>query len=758
MFRFENGHNTFVPRALKYAQKFVRRGALRNKIRNLDVSQIGGNRLAPALDGYTRLLTDVLMFSTPAEYAALDGLNDPTRALNATKSVAMTQDELDGLKSKLTSTSIDGVYAAIWHDIRVDYEDSVTAEEIEKLQVSLRPPKALTPAELIALPAIQARVIEASNRSRIATEMVAAIVKNRANTDEAFRKSLGGVVDDATRADIDEFDVSVEDIRDMNIAVFNVMTDQLRTNELGAMTREAFEIVRFTKVVAANMSPEIILSLDYISDHVAVAQAEHRISSFKAPEWLEKYEGTKTIDSPDLSGTSTLNLALFDMRKPSARAPPGQEADLTVELGDDVHPDVRDAINANIRRAYRESRIRDGIEPRTSGNEAQRVHTFPRGRFHPNHRGNQDADEDAHHYDFNHGNADERAKAFGDFYPAGAASYGQMKLSFQYVRGRDIDVDYDGVEDEFYGMKHYVLAVANSEQVLDENDRFLFGYTRASNVMDGYCNDPGDVFHNVIEGTFTIQNSMPYVTEYMTLYGEPEIMEMARQNALLSTLKGGHKSTTADMDNVLDKQLGAMGKSLGDIGKDKTAVFNLVNQHGMHTASQRMLFGDLLYLASQGQLSDVVRKRLNPDGPLLSGPRNVYRAFLQIEASQFFEILGDTDTPRKVHAAMARINDVGHRMVPYAAYFYGETAMVPQGAIDVLMDAAIYAASFREVLPGSTITRSIAMTRAADAAQANDIVVRMKVVAFVRAYRRAIEQHTGNRLRVALKLDTRALT
>lgn len=747
MFKVENGNTIFVPQALRYSPNFVRRVPIRSKVKNRDISQIGGERLKPLNNSYTRLFSDVVSGMTTATYASLDGFVDVTRPFLPVGNNSLDLMSLQQAINSMTETSTNGVYSSIIVDLDVEYLPPITPGEVIRMQEALRPPTEMSDAQVIASPLVAARIAEAEATDGMSFDIVASIFSDKCNNDEKFKVYLKGISDDASVAGDDLVEVTANEVRAANISTFTMAIGHVGEALKEAINAHAIEAVRLLKIIDTGLGERVILTAPFLSDAVATTRAEHRVASFLTPGFLgsEDWEGIK--DSTYLRRTRATKIkhVFFDLRKPGDRGVPNAAAPSLMNLPDEVHEDIADALSAEMHAAAMESARLDGLVFEAGAAPLARVTVFPRSRFTTEAQSNAKRDEDTDHALVDNRNLDDAKTQASAFFPPGIACVGMIVREIVY-RGEEFI-------DEEFNMTHLVLSVGNAEQVLDENEKMLYGFVRATNIVDGLYRDPGVSYHNFIVERSSFAIDFESWQNYDQLYGNAEVVEMVRLGTLVGYLKGGHHSTTANMSNTLDRMVGGIGCNMESFDTTPATVFNLIMQHGMHTSSLRLMFALLLRDAAEGKISNAVKIRLNPDGPLLSGPRNLHRAFTQIVGAGYFSIMNNTETPARVDAAMVRINEVGYRFVPYAQFMYGVSQPSPEGALQTMQEAAIYAAAFKKAVPGSTIGRSLALTRMAEQAESNDILVQLRVHGFVKAYKGFVGAHVTKQLRGHLGLS-----
>lgn len=737
--------DVFQPTDVAWSKHFVTRPRHRSNVRTPDLSQIGGDRLAPANKTYTRLPNRVTLGFTPSDFFKFDRIMAIDERFTAITNGALDPFEKDMINQIATPTGIPNIYYMFVADTRIAYHDKLSDAEIEEVQHSLRPRDEPTATELLTY--VSTTIDEVRSRFRSNADAVAALVEQivRENPETAAKFGFDSADDVSTGAG--ETSISADQLNSTPLTIIMMAEPHLRLSEKSAMLATAYHEYVYVRVEREHFPPQVLVEQRAIADAVIRARADLMVSSYDPPSCIDELCGWEEADSSNHNIDSYLKMIVFDLRPHSTReadfARPGATWELT--LPDDIHPDLADALNGNFTRCMDNLRVQDGFT------NTRATSTVSQARLREADRGVANPDLTTALEVYDAGNRDSWIRGCEASVVDGVISYGVGVVA--------VNVNEEtALSDYYYDQVHFSLAMTSAYQIEREDDPMVFGFTRAMVIADGLFLDP--VAYRQINpiDRFVEISQDNLVDAYIQHYSNPEVIECGRYGALISFLKAAHHSTAANLKNTVEKLTGALQTDVDRVGIRMEVLFNLCLQFGTHTGSVRLSYARALNKARKNEISDAIRKRLHPDGPILSGPRNVYRTLMKIAATDYFTIMGKTQELDQIIEAMNRINAVGYRMTTYAQYMYGESTAPPEAAIAIISDAAIYAAAFAMVVPNSSIAKSAALGRMASQASSSDIMVQAQVEAYVKAYKRYIESVTTNSLVTKLGVNRNAIS
>lgn len=290
------------------------------------------------------------------------------------------------------------------------------------------------------------------------------------------------------------------------------------------------------------------------------------------------------------------------------------------------------------------------------------------------------------------------------------------------------------IKKDYRPIKELVMYAMSARQITGVSIERVreFAATRMLIIRHGLIHDSTEV--SIMEPKAPLIFEQAELSQWLMICKKPEMYYMCMTVAVVSFLKSGHHASAANLDNTLEKMLGAVSISVGREQSRNllsTAVYN-----GTHPASMRLLVAYCMHRIQSKKLSAAISYRLSTAPPMAMGYHNLELFMDALNASEFFDTLNRTHEYRAFKEHMVTIRRTMWYVAPYSLYLYGKTMPDPTYAKQEAAKYAAYAAAITQALPDTTLVFSPALRKMAQQAAVNSISAQLVVQAYVEAFRR----------------------
>lgn len=296
----------------------------------------------------------------------------------------------------------------------------------------------------------------------------------------------------------------------------------------------------------------------------------------------------------------------------------------------------------------------------------------------------------------------------------------------------------------------YVLSLRQIMGVSPDRAR-EFAMTRMLIVRHGLIHDTKEV--SLMEPKIPFVQSMDDVVNWLGMCRKPETFYMCMMTAVISFLKSGHHASAANLDNTLEKLLGAISIPTNRESSRNLLMTSVYN--GTHPASMRLLMAYCLHRVQTKKLSGAISYRLATSPPLAMGFNNLEIFMDALNAAEFFAMMGRTAEYTTFKDHMRTIRSSMWYVAPYSLYLFGKTKPDPLYAKGEAAKLAAYAAAISSALPNSTLIYSPALRKMANQASVNSISAQLMIEGYVDAFRQFFKRTVARTLTEKKKIRGR---
>lgn len=210
-------------------------------------------------------------------------------------------------------------------------------------------------------------------------------------------------------------------------------------------------------------------------------------------------------------------------------------------------------------------------------------------------------------------------------------------------------------------------------------------------------------------------------------------VEITHVMRIHSFMKSGHHGTAAGLPHTGTKIAAALGNvRLSNLtvmlAEGPGAVY-----HMAHGASTRLSYLYYCDRAATTDLSYAISRRLCPPAPGTTAYILAKKFFDALSRGNFWRLLRLNDLHSAFNAAYATWHPNCHLEAPYAQYMYGVRAQPDEHFRAVSDDIMAYARQIQVIMPSSSMAKSVALHKVADAAANNDAVAYYHVSGYANA-------------------------